>query len=198
MGAPWYLCTNTFIPSLSRQELASFLDQPDVITHVALVKPKPNLFVDDITSILVICTPLTIILIGVALVPGQDGQPTKQLGLYATDFTLQTDVEMTSVVGTADGRIFMVGLQDGNVYELHYQATETWFAKRMQLINHSVGGVQSLLPRFATTANEGAAVEDRQCEQTLTLSFRSRNFADCGHLPQSVVRPHVTKHHQRV
>jgi nuclear pore complex protein Nup155 len=62
---------------------------------------------------------------------------------------------MTSVVGSKDGRIFMCGSQDGNLYELHYQENESWFGKRVQLINHSVGGVQSLLPRFASSSSEG-------------------------------------------
>lgn len=138
----------------SRQEIASFLDQPDTITHVALVKPKPGLFIDEITSLLVLCTPVTVLLLGVSLAD-QEGSPSKLLSLYATDFTVQCDVEMTSVAGTEDGRIFMTGIQDGSLYELHYQATESWFAKKVQIINHSVGGVQSLLPRFTSSTNEG-------------------------------------------
>lgn len=63
---------------------------------------------------------------------------------------------MSSVIGTPDGRIFMCGSQDGNLYELHYQENESWFGKRVQLVNHSVGGVQSLLPRFAISGAEGA------------------------------------------
>ncbi|KAF8971407.1 nucleoporin [Flammula alnicola] len=157
------------------QEISSFMDQPDVITHVALVKPKQGLFIDDITSLLVICTPVSVLLIGVAIAsqPGLDNRPRKELKLYATDLTISTDIEMTSVIGTPDGRIFMCGQQDGNLYEMHYQANESWFGKRVQLVNHSVGGVQSLLPRFASsTADERivAAVSDtkRNCFYTLT------------------------------
>jgi nuclear pore complex protein Nup155 len=133
---------------------ASFMDQPENITHVALVKPKLGLFIDDISELLVICTNVSVLLIGVALTPatGKDGRPRKELNLYATDLTVSTDIEMTSVIGTPDGRIFMCGIQDGNLYELHYQANESWFGKRVQLINHSVGGVSSLLPRFASSA----------------------------------------------
>jgi nuclear pore complex protein Nup155 len=133
------------------------MDQPDVITHVALVQPKHGLFIDDITSLLVICTPISVLLIGVAIVnqPSLDNRPQKDIKLYATDLTISTDIEMTSVIGTPDGRIFMCGQQDGNLYELHYQANESWFGKRVQLINHSVGGVQSILPRFASTASDG-------------------------------------------
>jgi nuclear pore complex protein Nup155 len=40
------------------QDLSSFVDQPDVITHVAIVNPKPGVFVDEINHLLVLCTPL--------------------------------------------------------------------------------------------------------------------------------------------
>jgi nuclear pore complex protein Nup155 len=135
------------------------VDQPDIITHVALVKPKRALFIDEISSLLVICTPVSVLLIGVSFssVPGK-GRVHQQINLYATDLSIPCDVEMTSVVGTQDGRIFMCGSQDGNLYELHYQENESWFGKRVQLINHSVGGVQSLLPRFAASSSEGKVI----------------------------------------
>ncbi|KAJ7487525.1 nucleoporin [Mycena galericulata] len=132
------------------QEISSFVDQPDVITNVAVVKPKQGLFIEEITSLLVICTPVSVLLIALSSTP-VPGAKRKEIKLYATDFTVATDIEMTSVVGTAEGRIFMAGSQDGNLYELHYQENESWFGKRVQLINHSVGGVQSLLPRFASS-----------------------------------------------
>lgn len=139
------------------QEINSFVEQPDVITHVTLVKAKHGVFIDAITSVLVICTPVSVLLIGVSTLAAtsQNGKPRKEIQMYATDLSVQTDVEMISVVGTKDGRIFMCGSQDGNLYELHYQETESWFGKRVQLINHSVGGVQSLLPRFSASSSEG-------------------------------------------
>ncbi|EMD42139.1 hypothetical protein CERSUDRAFT_90739 [Gelatoporia subvermispora B] len=140
------------------QELSSFVDQPDVITHVALVKPKPGVFIDEITSLLVICTPVSVLLIGVSAtsVTGPNNRTRREIKLYATDMTIPSDVEMTSVIGTQDGRIFMCGSQDGCLYELHYQEKEGWFGKRVQLINHSMGTVQSLIPRLG-----GAKSEDR-------------------------------------
>lgn len=129
------------------------MDQPDVITHVALVRPKRGMFVDDIKYLLVICTPISVLLIGVAL-PLQQGR--KELNLYATDLSTSTEVEMSSVIGTEDGRIFMRGVQDGHLYEFHYQEKESWFGKRVQLIDHSRGAMQSLLPRFVTSGSEGA------------------------------------------
>ena len=132
------------------EEISSFSDQPDVITHVATAQPKPGVFIDEISRLLVLCTPISVLLIGVSVSPvtGQDGRVHKEIKMYATDMSVSTDVEMTSVVGTPDGRIFMCGSQDGCLYELHYQEKEGWFGKRVQLINHSVGGVQTLFPKL--------------------------------------------------
>ncbi|TCD69902.1 hypothetical protein EIP91_005726 [Steccherinum ochraceum] len=137
-------------------ELSSYNEQPDVITSVALVKPKPSVFIDEINYLLVICSPISITLIGVSstTVPGTKGRPRKDIKLFATDMSISTDVEMISVVGTNDGRIFMCGNQDGNLYELHYQEKEGWFGKRVQIINHSVGGVQSLIPLLGSSKTE--------------------------------------------
>ncbi|KAI0735282.1 nucleoporin [Earliella scabrosa] len=159
------------------QELSSFVDQPDVITNVALVKPKSGVFIDEITSLLVICTPVTVLLLGVSThpVPGPNNQTRMDIKLYATDMSIACDVEMSAVIGTPDGRIFMCGSQDGNLYELHYQEKEGWFGKRVQLINHSVGGMSSLLPRLSTSNTEDriiTLVSDpaRNCFYSLTAN----------------------------
>lgn len=129
------------------------MDQPDVISHVAVVKPKLGVFIDEISYILVICTPVSVLLIGLSVL--SSGPNRREIRLYATDMSAPTEIEMTAVVGTESGRIFMCGSQDGNLYELHYQEHESWFGKRVQLINHSVGGVQSLFPKLASTRLEG-------------------------------------------
>lgn len=133
-----------------------------MISNVALVKPKKGLFIDEISYLLVICTPMTVVLIGVALSPGVKR---KTLQLYATDLIVNTDTQMSSVIGTPDGRIFMAGSHDGSLYELHYQATESWFGKRVQLINHSVGGMQSLIPRFVSSNVEGTYILLTPCNR---------------------------------
>ena len=137
------------------QDLSSFVDQPDVITHVAIVNPKPGVFVDEINYLLVLCTPLTVILLGVSATD-VDHTSRKEIKLFDLDMSVPCDVEMISVAGAADGRIFMAGSQDGHLYELHYQEKEGWFGRRVQLINHSVGSVQSFFPRFTTSRAEGA------------------------------------------
>ncbi|KAL0951292.1 hypothetical protein HGRIS_008003 [Hohenbuehelia grisea] len=160
------------------QEISSFVDQPDVITHVAIVKPKLGLFIEEISNILVICTPVTVLLIALSFetAPGPNQRPHKDIKLYATDLSLPTDIEMTSIIGTSEGRIFMCGAQDGNLYELHYQEKESWFGKRIQLINHSIGGMQSLLPRFASSSSDDriiSIVADNTRDYFYTLSSKN-------------------------
>ncbi|KAI3622521.1 nucleoporin [Moniliophthora roreri] len=157
------------------QEISSFVDQPYVITHVAVVKPKKGLFIDEISHLLVICTPMSVLLIALSLSPasGSGSRSRRDVNLYATDLTISTEVEMTSVIGTPEGRIFMCGAQDGNLYELHYQENESWFGKRVQLVNHSVGGMSSLLPRFASSNVDDRIISvvsdsSRQCFYVLT------------------------------
>lgn len=150
-------CGN-LLKNVCSQELSSFIEQPDVITHVALVKPKPGVFVDEITSLLVICTPVSVLLLGLSSqnVQGPDHKPHKEIKLYATDMSVNTDgVEMTSVVGADDGRIFMCGIQDGSLYELHYQQKEVWFGKQYYLINHSASAVPSFIPLLRSSSNDG-------------------------------------------
>jgi nuclear pore complex protein Nup155 len=147
------------------------VDQPDVISSVAVVKPKSGVFIDEISFLLVICTPISVLLIGLSSTstPGPNNRGHKEIKLYATDMTVSTEIEMTSVVGTKDGRILMCGSQDGNLYELHYQEKEGWFGKRMQLINHSVGSVQSLFPRFSSPSSEGLYFSMNNCISTQSL-----------------------------
>ncbi|KAG6912027.1 hypothetical protein DXG01_000275 [Tephrocybe rancida] len=157
-------------------ETSSFWeDRGDVIADVRLVKPKKGMFVDEITSLLVVTTPLSVIILGVSFESprGRGDRAFRDLKLYATDLKVNTDVEMISVTGTSDGRIFMCGAQDGCLYELHYQENESWFAKRIQMINHSVGGVQSLLPRFTVLSEKDkifllAVDNGRNCFYALT------------------------------
>lgn len=151
------LSSYTRVDSDSSQDLSSFVDQPDVITHVVIVNPKPGVFVDEINYLLVLCTPLTVILLGVSAtdVPGPNRTTRKEIKLFDLSMSVPCDVEMISVAGTADGRIFMAGSQDGHLYELHYQEKEGWFDRRVQLINHSVGSVQSFFPRLTGSRAEG-------------------------------------------
>ncbi|THH08723.1 hypothetical protein EW145_g2498 [Phellinidium pouzarii] len=128
------------------QELSSFIEQPDVITHVALVKPKHGVFIDEITSLLVICTPVTVILLGLSsqAAAGPDYRQHKEIKLYATDMSVSTDgIEMASVVGTSDERIIFLAVdQDRNcIYSL---SEHNWISIWKPDSNKSLRKIQTL------------------------------------------------------
>lgn len=176
------------------QDITSFVDQPDVITHVALVNPKPAVFVDEISSLMVLCTPVSVLLIGLSTSPLPQSNH-KDIKMYATDMSVSTDVEMTSVVGTPQGRIFMAGSQDGCLYELHYQQSESWFGKRVHLINHSVGAVQSLFPRFSSPKPDGPSSLDAVSTSHLRLPSRPHHLRRLRPQAQLLVHPFRQKRH---
>ncbi|KAI0348539.1 nucleoporin [Trametopsis cervina] len=169
------------------EELSSFTDQSDIITHVALVKPKPGVFIDEISWLLVICTRVSVLLLGVSSTPSAafNNRTRNEIKLYATDMSVPTEVEMTSVIGTADGRIFMAGLEDGSLYELHYQEKEGWFEKKVQVINHSVGGVQSFLPMLNANKTSDRIISlvtdlSRNCFYALTSNHTISVYKTSG------------------
>ena len=133
------------------------MNRPDTITHVAVVNPKPGAFVDEINYLLILCSPLTAILLRVSPtdIPGPNHTTRKEIKLFNLDMSVLCDAEMISVAGIADGRIFMASSQDGHLYEFLYQEKEGWFGRRVQLINHSIGSVQGFLSRLTSPRAKG-------------------------------------------
>lgn len=130
--------------------LNTFDDQEQIIVSVGLVKPKPKVFLEQIEYLLVVTTPLEVILLGVAFRDAfKSDLPRGPLTLYRTEFSLSVDsVNMISVHGTNDGRIFMVG-NDGNLYNLDYQSDEGWFTRKIRKTNLSAGPVtRFIVPPF--------------------------------------------------
>lgn len=80
---------------------------------MCLVKPKPNVFSENITHLLVLSTPLQVIVLALEV-------KATEIKVYATDMSRPADnVQFKIIKGTEDGRIFMVG-NDGKLYEFEY------------------------------------------------------------------------------
>ncbi|KAI8715312.1 hypothetical protein NCS52_01038600 [Fusarium sp. LHS14.1] len=125
-------------------ELIGFEDQPHTIHAVALVPPKPGIFVGTITHILVVATSSEITLLGVSATDTPAG--TKAVSLYQTKMQLPlrgTDVRI--IKGAANGRIFFGGSNDIDIHELYYQSEEKWFSNRCGKINHTNPGWSSVV-----------------------------------------------------
>ncbi len=127
-------------------ELIGFEEQPNSITAVRLVIPRPGVFVASVTHLLVVATTTDIILIGVATKPGPGGTP--DVSLYQTRMQVSIrGIDVSCVEGSRkSGRIFFGGRTTDDVYELTYQQEEKWFANRCAKINHTSRGISSVVP----------------------------------------------------
>ncbi|KAI9500025.1 Non-repetitive/WGA-negative nucleoporin C-terminal-domain-containing protein [Coemansia spiralis] len=138
----------------------SFEDQEQIIVSVAMVKPKPGVFVDTIKYVMVVATPLEVFLLGVgydtARLAGARGGG--EVTLFATQISVPADgIAMTSIVGTDDGRVFMTG-NDGGLYEFAYQSEDGWLTKKAKKINLTSSIVSYFVPTFLSTRQDTPAL----------------------------------------
>ncbi|KAI8873984.1 nucleoporin-domain-containing protein [Ramicandelaber brevisporus] len=110
----------------------AYEEQDQIIVNVALVRPKPSVFVDHVRHVIVVATPAEVFLLCASVDgPSAGGD----LALYSTQFVVPADgINFVSIVGTAQGRIFMGG-NDGNIYEFQYQAQAGWFTSQYSKVN---------------------------------------------------------------
>jgi len=137
-------------------EIIGYEDQPNNITAVKLVVPKPGVFVKDVTHLLVVATVSEMILIGVGsklettTVPGSKLEipGVRTVTLYMTGMTINVrGINVECIEGSAaTGRIFFSGKDGNEIHELTYQQQEGWFASRCGKINHTSPGYTSLVP----------------------------------------------------
>ena len=118
-------------------DLVGFEEQPNSITAVRLVVPRPGVFSPSIQRVLVIATTADVLLIGLALdfTPGSS-QP---ISLFDTRLSISVKGLDVNVIEGSDsnGRIFFSGKGSDDVYELTYQQEEKWFQNRCAKINHT-------------------------------------------------------------
>ncbi|GAA5897035.1 uncharacterized protein JCM6883_006558 [Sporobolomyces salmoneus] len=138
---------------------STFEELSDVIVGVALVRPRPGVFVDSISHLLVLSTPSQVHLVGLGYSPPSPGAK-KEVTFYLTGLSVPTDgISFATIRGTSNGRIFLVSSPepltpggiggDGCLYELAYQSNEGWFAKKCTLHNLTSGSiVKSVVPSF--------------------------------------------------
>lgn len=158
-------------------ELIGYEEQPNAITAVKLVKPRPGVFVPSITHLLVVATQAEIILIGIAAQAAPGGG--KSVSLYSTRMIVPVKgINVNTIEASAKtGRIFFGGKDNDDVWELTYQQEERWFASRCSKINHTAKGLSSALPiaYFKGAAQEYITqmVIDDTRDLLYTLSSRS-------------------------
>ncbi|KAI2622300.1 nucleoporin-domain-containing protein [Hypoxylon sp. NC1633] len=148
-------------------ELIGYEDSQHSITAVKLVAPKPNVFNNVITHILVVATTSEMFLLGVAARNAPSGA--KTIELYGTRMSLALKgTEARVIAGSASGRIFFAGQADSDIYEFKYQQEEKWFSNRTEKINHTYRPWTATVPNpshilWGRTATEhiiGIVVDD--------------------------------------
>lgn len=101
-------------------QIYSELDQ--VITAVAVVRPRRETFQDFIRYVLVIATTMEIVIVGVER---RGNRVRDDIHLHPTALRCSTDgTHVNKIVGTDDGRIFLAG-SDSYVYEFQY-SQDNW------------------------------------------------------------------------
>lgn len=144
IGRAWATVDNTlFMWRFDRPDdvPVEYSGEEQAIVGVGLATPVKGVFMESITHLLVLATPVEIVLLGVSLYGGELSHPVQLPGYSCpTD-----DIVMTSIVSSDNGRIFMAG-GDGNLYELVYGTSDGWFNRRCRKVCIA-GQLGRLVPR---------------------------------------------------
>lgn len=110
----------TYIFLLFRSNDMNIYEEEDDIVGIGFVRPKPDVFNSDkVYRLLIVSTVSQVKLIAISK------DATDGIRFHQTDtYTSTSGINMKSIVGTSDGRVFMLG-NDGNVWELDYRVKYT-------------------------------------------------------------------------
>lgn len=114
------------------------------ILKVALVKPKPNTFVDYVNYLLLIATPFDIYLLAVS----HNGE-TGELSVFNTGMCVSVHgLDVSEIVCyEKTGQIFFSGKTNGlNIWGLHYSGSDEWFNSKCSKVCLTQSAWASLLP----------------------------------------------------
>nr|XP_018265732.1 nuclear pore complex protein Nup155 [Kwoniella dejecticola CBS 10117]OBR87890.1 nuclear pore complex protein Nup155 [Kwoniella dejecticola CBS 10117] len=135
------------------RDFSRYDEQNDTIQAVGLIRARRDVFVDEITHVLVICTSSQTTLLGLSKAPNS-----REINLYATNLSVETPTAMIDIKGTPAGRIFMLGANK-DLYELDYSSDSSWFfgsSTKVGLHNRSSGSLANWTPGFlASKSKEG-------------------------------------------
>ncbi|KAF2743429.1 nucleoporin-domain-containing protein [Sporormia fimetaria CBS 119925] len=118
-------------------ETVGYEDQPHTIMSIKLVKPRPGVFVNVISHLIVVATTADILLLGVECERGPEG--VHGVTMYKTDLSTGIKgIAASAIAGSSKtGRIFFAdGRDTEDVYELHYSQEERWFQSKCSTTNH--------------------------------------------------------------
>ena len=133
-------------------ELQGYAGQQHRITAVKLARPRPGIFVNTITHILVVATVSEIHLIGLATQKSAAG--IVSLSLYETGMQATVKgLNVNCLVGSSKtGRIFFGTTTNNDVWEFTYQQEDKWFSNKCAKINHTQSSVTAIGSIFSASS----------------------------------------------
>ncbi|KAG5366577.1 putative nucleoporin [Yarrowia sp. B02] len=142
--------------SYTDQAYHAFEGLEHTITSVSLVKPKANTFIDLISHVLVLTTPLEVYLVAVSYNKVTDDFELFDTGMHTSIKGLDVD----QVIASQDsGRVFFTGPGDGtNVYELIYNNQDRWFRDKCSKICRTKNSIVASLQPIAIGEVEGTGI----------------------------------------
>lgn len=133
------------------RDFSRYDQQADTIQSVGLVRARKDVFVDDISHLLVICTASKATLLGLSR------SAKGELSLYATNLSVDTPTSMLEIKGTDSGRVFLLGANK-DLYELEYSTGSGWLGggSKVWISNRSSGYLSTWVPSvFTGNTREG-------------------------------------------
>ncbi|KAF2475805.1 nucleoporin-domain-containing protein [Lindgomyces ingoldianus] len=151
-------------------ELIGYEEQPNTIINVKLVKPRPKVFVDTISHLLVVATSAEIRAIAMECQKGPEG--VHGVTLYQTGLTVSVrGIHVGCIAGSAKtGRIFFADGRDSeDIYELNYQNEEKWFQSKCGKTNHVRKSIT--FPTISWSAPKHEYVQQMAIDDTRNLLY---------------------------
>lgn len=158
-----------------QSDFFSFDSGQDVLLQCHLFTPKSNIFDGHsamVQYLIALVTCRSVKLVGVS-------NFNDNFTVYNTDYECSTDgVVMLSSCSLPSGHLFLGG-RDGHLYELVYEAEETWFSRRTQLKNHTKSSMSVFVPTFLNFSS-GAPIIDIQYDADRMLLHTLSDKSDCN------------------
>ncbi|KAK0266341.1 hypothetical protein B0A54_04829 [Friedmanniomyces endolithicus] len=155
--------------TVNNPELIGYEENPHSITAVKLVKPKPGVFVKEITHVIVVATSDAMLLLGVSTQTTQTGA--KTVALYNTRMWIHTKGLNVRQIEASNktGRIFFLDAGSEDIYEFQYQQEEGWFRGKCARICHTSSGYDFMPPPMKAVSSLFVSSQGHKRLQRLVL-----------------------------
>lgn len=125
----WVTADSTLVLWNYQRNTFEHYPMEEVIVAIALVPPKPNFFVPEISHLLIVASKIEVAIVALEVTPDR-------ILFRRTEYIRTTKGVVLKIASTAKGRIFL-GTHSGDVYELKYEAQKDFFGNKVKLVDAS-------------------------------------------------------------